>query len=260
MATIIEQKTEDRNKVRTQIDDKVREYNAKKAIETTTAKELQAIMDDIEKLSKEHAGLSKSLAYAKFKEDPEGPMIAACRAGGYPAIKVVDEKIDDSSETRLKVEDTDRKVDLGDLHKALDGIGSDKKWIYALEKLNLMMTADRAKELGASTRRLQEINDSFRMSQLAKDYDLGKNPCSNTKLIDTIKGITIQMLGEELGKKAIKADMMYLKYVFSRADSKNLLKVKCATNKQMRVYMLAICHRIVTGGAYDVDFQVKKQK
>ena len=63
---------------------------------------------------------------------------------------------------------------------------------------------------------------------------------------------------KEYGKMVITADVNYLKTVFARADSKSLLKVKCANHKQMRVYMLSICHRVIVGGKYDVDFQVIK--
>lgn len=259
-AEIIADKQEFIKDTETKLDAKVKSYNEAKADEKTTAKELQAIKDDIDKLSKDHASASRGLAYAKFQSSEEGPMIAACRAGSYPAIKVKEEKIDkDSSETILVVEETVRKVDLGDLHKHCEGIGHDTKWIYALEKLNLMMTASRATELGATPRRLKEINDSYAMSKIAEGYDLGKNPCSKTQMLATLTNIVTMMLGEELGKKVLKFDLRYLEYVYTKADSKSLLKVKCATHKQMRVYLLSICHRIVTDGVYDVDFKVAKK-
>ena len=256
----IEERIEYLQNVRAQLVEKVKSYNEAKGKDDTTAKDLQAIADEIEKLTKDHVAGSKSLAYERFSMAEEGVMIAACKAGGYDAIRVKEEKIDnETNETRLVIEDTFRKVDLGDLHKHFDGIGADRMWIHALEKLNLMMTAARATELGASARRLKEINDSYYMSSFAKDYDLGKNPCSNTKIMETLTKIVTMMLGEELGKKVVKPDLRYLQYVYTRADSKSLLKVKCATHKQMRVYLLSICHRIVTDGVYDVDFKVAKK-
>ncbi len=260
IATIIAQKQADYDKAVAGLRAKVTHYNDQKA-QNKPIKEMASIMEDVEKLAKEAAGAAKGLAYAKLQGDPDGIMIAACRVGEYDAVKVKEDKVDpDSSETILKVEDTTRKFDLGDVHKRFNGIGADHKWIHAVEKLNCEMTAARAKELGCSDDRLTKIRDSFRMGQIARELSLGKNPVSNTNIMKTITSIVTMMLGEEYGKKALKHDLRYLQFVFTKADSKNLLKVKCANNKQMRTYMLSICHRIVTNGTYDVDYQVQKAK
>lgn len=256
--TTIEKKAAELAEIRAKLDAKVSEYNEAK-LDNKPVKEVHDLSVEIDELAKAHAATAKALAYAKFGVDENGPMFAACRDGFYPAIKVSEEKIEDTNDTRLEVQETTRKVDLGDLHKAAtNGIGKDTKWIHAVEKLNHLMTARRAIDLGADSKRIKEINDSYRMSQIARDFDLGKNPCSNTKLLDTIRSIVTMMLGEEYGKMVITADVNYLKTVFARADSKSLLKVKCANHKQMRVYMLSICHRVIVGGKYDVDFQVIK--
>ena len=46
--------------------------------------------------------------------------------------------------------------------------------------------------------------------------------------------------------------------VYSR-KSRKALTVTCANHKYMRGYLMEICHRIVTGKAYELEFKATKQ-
>lgn len=228
-------------------------------LEDKPVSEMTAIRENIDELSKEYASACKKVAYAIAQSAPEGPMIYACKEYFYPCKKVTEEHPDpDSKDFHLEIKDAPRKFDLGDLHKASDGIGNDKMWIHALSKLNLLLTADVAKGLGATKNDLEEINDSFRMTQIARDYDLGKNPASNKALLEVLRKITTMMLGEELGHMAILIDVRYLKEVFARPGKKPL-EIKTATDRQMRVYMMSVCHRIILQASkYSITYDKKK--
>lgn len=259
MATI-EERTADLANYRSQLDAKVQEYNQGK-LDNLPVNEIDEIKEKIDELQKDHSTTARLLAYDKFKADPEGAMIAACRAATYDAVKVVEVAIDGTKEKRLEVQETQRKVDLGDLHKKLDGIGVDKKWLYATQKLNMMLTVRCAKDFGHSTRRIREINDSFRIEKLAQEYDLGKDPCTDTKILNTLRGIIAMMIGEKYdGRQAMKWDVVFLNKAWGRQDGKDITKIKAATNRQMYCYMMTICHRIITNGVYDVKFQEIKKK
>lgn len=248
-----------KDEVLAKLNNEVKAYNDG-LLEDKPVSEMTNIRENIDELSKEHASACKKIAYAYAQSAPEGSMIYACREFFYPCKKVAEEHPDpDSKDFHLEIKDAPRKFDLGDLHKASDdGIGSDKMWIHALSKLNLLLTADVAKGLGASDGDLKEINNSFRMAQIAHDYDLGKNPASNKNILETLRKIVTMMIGEELGHKAILIDVRYLKEVFARPGKKPL-EIKTATDRQMRVYLMSICHRIITQASkYSVAYDKKK--
>ena len=96
------------------------------------------------------------------------------------------------------------------------------------------------------------INDSYAMSEIAKGYDLGKNPASKTNLLKTLTAIVQAMVGEEY--KPVSHDVNFLLSVYSR-KSRKALTVTCANHKYMRGYVMEICHRIVTGKTYEVDYK-----
>ena len=93
------------------------------------------------------------------------------------------------------------------------------------------------------------------MSEIAQKYNLGKNPASKTNLLKTLTSIVQAMIGDEY--KAVSHDVNFLLSVYSR-KSRKALTVTCANHKYMRGYVMEICHRIVTGATYDIDFKMKK--
>ena len=155
-----------------------------------------------------------------------------------------------------KIADKEKYIDLAKLHKRITGgIGADKTWIYQVERFNMCMTAQRAQDLGCSAENLKDINDSYAMSEIAKQVQLGKNPCSNTQLLKTLATIITAMLGE--GYKPNSHDVAFLKSVYAK-KGKAALTVACANHKNFRNYIAEVCHRIVTGGIYTVEFKKAK--
>jgi len=60
------------------------------------------------------------------------------------------------------------------------------------------------------------------------------------------------MIGEDY--KAITHDVNYILAVYSKKGRK-ALTVTASNHKQMRQIIMEICHRIVTGGRYDIDYK-----
>ena len=117
------------------------------------------------------------------------------------------------------------------------------------------MTAQKAVDLGVKPDRLKEIHDSYAMSEIAKQIDMGKTPTSKTNILKTLQTIITAMLGDEV--KATSHDVNYLMSVYSRKNRK-ALTVTCANHKYFRGYLAEICNHIVTGNPYDVDFKKAK--
>ncbi len=111
------------------------------------------------------------------------------------------------------------------------------------------MTCQKAKDLGIDP---TTINDSYAMSEISKGYDLGKNPASKTNLLKTLTTIVQAMVGEKY--KPVSHDVYFLLSVYSR-KSRKALTVTCANHKYLRNYVMEICHRIVTGKVYEVDYK-----
>lgn len=235
-----------------------------KALADEGIKEYNALISDgkyDEKVEKkfteainEYTGYARKIAFEECAES-ENPMHEACKRLTYTTIRAKDRPLEDGSKIKVKeIEDTEKVIDLKRLMKHCDGkLGEDSGWIYAIEKLNLLMTAQKAKDLGIDPK---EVHDSYAMSSIAREYDLGKNPASNTNLLKTLTGIVQMMLGEEY--KPLSHDVKFLQSVYSK-KGRRALAVSCANHSHMRQYVQEICHRILTGKVYDVDFKRTKK-
>ena len=70
-----------------------------------------------------------------------------------------------------------------------------------------------------------------------------------------LTAIVQAMIGEEY--KPVSHDVNFLLSVYSR-KSRKALTVSCANHKYLRGYIAEICHRIVTGKSYEVDYKKVK--
>ena len=119
--------------------------------------------------------------------------------------------------------------------------------------MNFLLTAQKAIDLGLNPK---DVNDSYAMSEIAAQYDMGKNPTSKTNMLRTLTTVVQAMLGEEY--KPVSHDVNFLLSVYSRKN-RRALTVSCANHRSFRNYIAEICHRIVTGKSYALDYKVKKQ-
>jgi len=232
---------------------KTREYND--ALQNGEMDKVAETESDIEEAISEYTGIAELLAFDTC-EKSENPMVTAVTMLTFRTITKKDIKEEGSKVAIRKIDDKEKYIDLAKLHKRINGgIGADKTWIYQVEKMNMCMTAQRAQDLGCSAENLKDINDSYAMSEIAKQVQLGKNPCSNTQLLKTLTTIITAMLGE--GYKPNSHDVAFLKSVYAK-KGKAALSVACANHKNFRNYIAEVCHRIVTGGIYTVEFKKAK--
>lgn len=204
----------------------------------------------------EHSRISELLAF-DMCEKSENPMITAVTLLTFNTIARKDTKDPDATVATRTIEDKVKYIDLKKLHKKVkDGIGHDKNWLYAVEAMNMRMTAQRALDLGYNGDQLKEINDSYAMSDLARAVDLGKNPCSNTQLLKTLQTIVTAMLGGDY--KATSHDVVFLKSIYAK-KGRAALSVSCANHSNFRKYIAEVCHRIVTNGAYTIEYKQAKK-
>ena len=236
--------------LRTTVEGKVKSYN--EAMHDNKFDDAAKFDAEITETVNEYTGIARDICFEDCVATGN-PMMAAITALSFMTIAVKDNEVGDEKIPVREVIEKERQIDLYKLHKYVDGgIGENKDWIYMIEKFNFLMTAQKAKDLGIDP---TAINDSYAMSEIAKQYDLGKNPASKTNLLKTLTAIVQAMIGEEY--KPVSHDVNFLLSVYSR-KSRKALTVSCANHKYLRGYIAEICHRIVTGKSYEVDYKKVK--
>ena len=229
----------------------VRAYNeAYQSEDYKTAKELE---EKIEKAVNEYTATVRTACFQTCKESAD-PMLTAIKMLYFTTIAVKDERVGEDNKILVKsIIDRDKQIDLIALDKYCGGIGKEPNWKHVIQKFNYIMTADRCKELGIDPK---EVNDSYLMSEIARDYDLGKNPASKTNLLKTLNLIVKAMIGDEY--KALSHDVAFLSMVYSRKNRK-ALTVSMANHSQLTKYLAEVCHRVVTGKQYNADYKRRKE-
>ena len=239
------------NGLRTKVEGLVSSYN--EAYQTGKFEEAMKASRDIEESVNEYTSVAREDCFEMCKNSPD-PMLTAVKTLSFVTIGIKDEqKDDDKIPVRIIVE-KDRAIDLYKLYKYCGdkGIGADPKWLYMAEQLNCLLTAQKAQDLGLDPK---AVNDSFAMSNIAREIDLGKSPTSKTNILKTLQTVITAMLGD--GYKATSHDVNFLMSVYSRKNRK-ALSVTTANHKALRGYLAEICHRIVCGKKYALDFKAVK--
>jgi hypothetical protein len=178
-------------------------------------------------------------------KNTDNPMLTAVTTLSFVTIGVKDEQKGDDKVPVRAIVDKERQIDLLKLHKYCGSIGANENWSSIAQKMNFLLTAQKA----------VAVNDSYAMSEIAREFDMGKNPTSKTNLLKTLQTVITAMLGEQY--KATSHDVNFLMSVYSKKNRK-ALTVTCANHRYFRNYLAEVCHRIVTGKTYELDFKTKK--
>lgn len=228
----------------------VKDYNA--AILDGNFDEAHKLDDEIVQTVNEYTSEARREAFEKLA-NTENPMLEAVKQLTFTSIRVRETKTEDEAKVPVRViEEVEKPIDLRKLNKFVkDGIGENPRWVHMVEKLNYLMTAQKAVDLGINPK---EIN-KYAMSEIAKEIDMGKTPTSKTNILKTIQSVITAMIGEEY--KATSHDVNYLLSIYCKKNRK-ALTVSCANHKYMTQYIAEICHRIVLGKTYEVEYKQSK--
>lgn len=233
----------------------------------------------IEKDVNEYNEIAQMLCFEDCAKS-EDPMKAAILTLHYRVIGVKDSMVGDEVKILRRVvvgdpnaEDNTPKykqIDLLKLQKYCKDhydhkIGHEKNWNNQVERLNMLFALDCAVELGKGQEFIKEMSDCYALKDASRDIDFGvKNPkagtpISNTGLLKAVKAVVTAMIGPEFGEKVLTHDVRFLKKVSAKKSRKELT-VQCANHRFMRSYIMEVCYRIMTEGAYDVDYKRVKSK
>ena len=200
----------------------------------------------------EYTHIVRTLCFEKCKET-EDPMLTAVKMLEFKTIGVRDFTVGEDSKIPVReVIEKERRIDLLKLDSFCGGIGHDKQWNHMVQKLNFLFTVKKCIDLGVDPK---QVNDSYAMSEIAKQINLGKTPTSKTQILKTVNKVLAAMIGE--GYKADSHDVNYLLDVYSK-KSRKALTITTANHRFMRNYLAEICHRVVTGASYNVEYKKVK--
>lgn len=203
---------------------------------------------------------SENECFRKLKAS-ENPMMEACKVLRFDTLKVREAKQEEGAAI-LVVETSTKAIDPLRLHKQTnDGIGAVKTWPSMVEKLNCLLTARMAAELGKNPK---EVFDCYAMSDAAKTYEAFRTAsdtgasvydknAADACLLQDIQLMMNAMIGE--GFTADESMVSFLLNGYARKDSKQSLSLTMATHKHLRQMLLELCGHAVTGIDYNLNFK-----
>ena len=200
----------------------------------------------------EYTSIARDVCFDDCKNSGD-PMMAAVRQLTFATIATKDTKDGDDKVPVREVIDKNRPINLLKLDKYCGGIGVDKKWPHIAQKVNCLLTMRTCKELGID---YKTVADSYNMSQIAKDIDMGKTPTSNTQILKLMTSLITAMIGGEY--KPTSHDVAYLLQVYARKQNGKALTLVCSNHKYFVGYMAEVAYRIVHGFQYEVSYKTKK--
>lgn len=258
--------------LRTEAKSKAIAYN--EALRKESMKDANSAHVALDKLVKEYAEKKQIEVFISIKDD-ENPMLKAITMYSYETMDWKDdrktEKVTDTngeekeiiSITR-KIVDKDRQIDLLKLYdfckrNGIKDVAHDDDWQYAVQKFNMLLCLRAARELGIDPK---SVSDSYYMADLAYTVDLGKTPDSNSALLKALQKVIDAIIYEE-GKngnnyKATSHDVAYLLMIYGK-KGKKALSVSTAKHDYMRRLVMDVCHRIVTGNTYSLEYTMIKK-
>lgn len=245
--------------LRAKADEQAKAYN--EAVQSGDFAKSVKIDDELTQTVNEYTAEVRKMCFDTCKATKD-PMLTAVTMLSFMTIGVKDEKVGEDKIPVRVVIDKERAIDLFKLHKYIDGgIGHDKKWLYIAEKFNALMTVAVAQGIGmkgptGKPITPKEICDSYAMSAIAREIDLGKAPTSDTAMLKQLQFVIAAMIGEDY--KVTTHDLKYLKNVYAR-KSRKALSITTANHKYLRGYLAEICHKLVTGKHYDGDWKKIKE-
>lgn len=235
--------------IKASVEEMAREYNELMGEEKLT--DANKKLAEIQEKVREYSADAKTLFFSDCKAT-EDPMLEAVKKLTYATICAKNEKRDDDTEV-LVIEDRMKVVDLIALDKFCGTIGADKAWKHTMNKVNFLLTVQKCIDLGVDPK---AVNDSYEISDIARAIKLGKTPTSKTNMLKTLNVVIAQMIGDV--HKATSHDVNFLLSVYAKKSNRKALTVSCANHKNFCKLIAEICHRIVTGASYGVEYKEKK--
>lgn len=218
----------------------------------------------LETIEKDYLAQAQLETFAACAE-AEKPMLAAIEKFSFQIIRHVDKTDHESELTTRELVKKDRQIDLLRFEEYCQktvktDIANDPMWKFMVQRFNQLLCIRAARELKIDPK---AIADSYYLAEKAKEIEMGKTPDSNTQILKQLQSCIDAIIFEDDGKgknayKADSHDVAYLLMTYTR-KGKNALSVATANHSTIRNQIGAICYRIVTKGAYTLEYKENKK-
>ena len=211
-------------------------------------------------LEKEYADLQARMVYDELAKEPN-PVIAAIKRYSYTVIKHKEVKDTDSKKiAELSIVEKEKQIDL---LKFCTYAKLDTFWQFAASKLNQLLCLRAAKELHFTASEIAKIAKSYYLREKAREIKMGKTPASNNALCKAVQRVIDTLLPPELDKQNIykcnNHDVAYLLMCYTK-KGRSALSIAVAKDSSIRNLIMDICHRIIEGKQYTLEYTMVKEK
>lgn len=248
--------TKEMSELLVRIEENCKKFNTAK--EYNEYEEMSRITKDLDADVASYNEMAEAETIRVLHESPK-PLLAAAVMLKYATIGYRDVAIDpeDKDHTERQINFGLKYIDTQKLHKHTSkGVGEDPNWIYAVQKLNFLLTVRQAKRLDIDP---ALINACYSMKQEAKKFEglQTDSEAVDEIILQDIDRIVKMMIGESYSAKM--ADVAFLQGVYTKKSSKSALTVSASNHSNMRNHMLDICHRAATNSTYALDCKLNKK-
>lgn len=231
------------------------------AIINDSFSEISEAKEKLGKLVKDYNALAIEMDFATLCSKSE-PMKEAIDQLNISTISMKSNEDKDSGIITYTLEPATCQIDLVAFDEYCKDKGKDiapdGSWKHKVEKFGLLVTYRVMNELGLSTKKLEE---TYYISSVAKDIDMGKTPTSNNAMLKQLQAIVDAVIYEADGdKNAYKAnshDVAYMIAVMNKRGKSGI--VVTPRVETMHRLIMDVLHRIVTNGDYEVAYRTKKE-
>ncbi|MEF9983725.1 MAG: hypothetical protein RR710_04200 [Oscillospiraceae bacterium] len=217
--------------------------------------------DAMDKAVKAYNDLAIVMDFATLRAKIE-PMKSAIEQLSIAIIESKANKQKDSDIITYTLEPATKQIDLVAFDEFCQrekmDIAHDKMWAHMVDKMCLLVTYKIMKDVGSDTKKLE---DTYYITDIAKQIDLGKTPTSNTQILKQLQSIVDAIIYEtENDHNSYKVTTHDANYVVAtmtkRGGSGKVVAPRPAT---MHTLIMDVLHRIITNSDYKVEYMTKKQ-
>ncbi len=235
--------------LKAQAESLVKEYND--ATQTASFADAVRIDEKLTEAINEYTHHAREVFYDHLA-GYEDPMLQAILELRFPTIAKRDRKEGEMKIPVRELIEVSKDIDFVGLHRRCKGIGADKKWFDAVQKLNYLHTRQNSLDIGHDEKRFnKEIGELYRMTETAKGIDVGGDLSTEEGFAVALKYIVYLMIGEEYVSKVSRPDVKFTDKALTKLATKKVLAIESPSHKLFVKVLAYVCHRIVTGESYE---------
>lgn len=190
--------------------------------------------------------------FAEFLAD-ENPMLKALEKCYYTVYSI---KSSIDKDTKIETAELSDKLEIVDI-KALEdtaktAISVNGQWRYAVEKMAFLLACRVEKDLNLNS----NLISTYKMSQVAKDFDLKGTFTSNTQILSALNSILAMIIPNATG---LTCDVKFMTYLMVKRGKEGL-SVKLPQQKTIQKLITEIAHRIITKSSYTSEYETVSKK